>query len=217
MDFITNIPFLLSGLKVTAELSVASLFFSLILGMVVALFGLNKSTILRWISVAFVELFRNIPSIVQLYWIYYVVPAVWNVILSPFLSATLAFSMNGGAYVAEILRGSILAVSKGQWEAARALGLSEWHMLSRIILPQAARIAIPPIINEVSRQIKSTSLASTIALPDLLYVSSSLSSQTFSPTLYITAGAVAYFVLIFPFSALSRGIEKSLGKAHLAG
>lgn len=198
---------LLHGLLVTAEVSLASLAGSIIPGILIALLNLSERRLLRLIGQTLVALFRNIPSLVQLFLVYYLVPPIIHVEFSPFVSAVIAFVLNGAGYVSEIIRAGVLSVPKGQWEAAQTLGIGGWRLYYRVILPQAMIVMLGPFMNEISRQIKSSSLASIVAVTDLMYVVSGASSATFLPVTFYTAGAGLYYLLILPFGTLSRFIE----------
>lgn len=199
---------LLAGLAVTAELSLLGLLGSVMPGL---LFVLMIRSRYRGVSACgrmLVDISRNIPSVVQLFMIYYLLPMGLDIQLSAFWSAVAAFSFNGAGYVAEILRSGLGGVPRGQWEAARALGIRGPRLYIRIILPQAAMLVIAPFMSEVTRQVKSSSLASTIAVQDLMYQVASASSATFAPAVFFSAAAALYFVLIFPFAMLARHLER---------
>ncbi len=199
---------LLAGLWVTAELSVLSLLGSLLPGLVFVLMMRSRHHAWSACGHTLVAISRNIPSVVQLFMIYYLLPMGLNIQLSAFWSAIAAFVFNGAGYVAEILRSGLDGVPRGQWEAARALGIRGSRLYLRVILPQAAVLVVAPFMNEVTRQVKSSSLASTIAVQDLMYQVASASSATFAPVVFFSAAAALYFALIFPFGILARHIER---------
>ena len=207
-SLIQNIDVLLYGVIVTLELVALSIIFSLIIGAVIALLRMTNIKILRIPAMVFIEVFRNIPSLIQLLWIYYVLPVLFGLSLPPYVSAVMAFALNGGAYTAEIFRGGIQSIPKNQWDAANAIGLDYIMTLKKIIIPQALRRMIPPLMNEFIRLTKSTSLVSIIAVPDILYRVSELSSETFLPLEFYTAGGILYYIIITPVAHLALRMEK---------
>lgn len=205
---------LLQGLLITAEVSVASLVGSIIPGILIAMLNLSERRAYRALGQIFVAIFRNIPSVVQLFMVYYLAPSLIHIKFSPFQSAVIAFVLNGAGYMSEIIRTGVRSVPAGQWEAAQAVGIRGWRLYRRVILPQATLVMLGPFMNEVSRQIKSSSLASIVAVADLMYAISNVSSETFLPVTFFTAGAALYYLLIFPFGVLARFIE---GHTYQAG
>jgi polar amino acid transport system permease protein len=122
----------------------------------------------------------------------------------------LTLSFYTGAFYAEIFRGGIVSIERGQWDAARALGLAPWTMMRQVILPQAIRRMVPPFVNQSITQLKNTSLVSTIAVPDLLYNGTLITADTYRPLEVYTVIAIIYFVLLFPSTMLAQRYEKQL-------
>ena len=200
-------PFLLKGALLTLEISVISLVFGLIIGLAAALGILSKNPLLRWPARFYVWLIRSTPLLVQLFIIYFGLPQ-FGVDLSPFWSGVLGLALNTGAYNAETIRGGILAVPKGQLEAARSLGMSGALTMRRIVLPQAMRLIIPPLGNNFIILIKDTSLVSTITLVELTLTAQRLIGSTYKPfEMYIMA-AFLYAILTTGSSLLLRQVER---------
>lgn len=171
---------------------------------------LSRSRLVNIPLVGLIELFRCTPLLVQIVWFYYALPVVVNVQIPATVAATLVLSLYTAAFYAEIIRGGIVSIERGQWDAARALGLRPWPMMRLVILPQAVRRMVPPFMNQSIIQLKNTSLVSTIAVPDLLYQGTLITGDTYRPLEVYTAVAVIYFVLLFPATRLVQHYEKRL-------
>jgi len=157
---------------------------------------------------AYVQFFRSTPLLIQIVWFYYALPVVIGVNLPAWLAAGLGLTLYMGAFSAEIFRGGIVSIDKGQWQAARALGMLPSQMMRRIILPQAARRMLPPFVNQSILQLKNTSLLSVVAVPDLMYTGSVIVSETFRPLEVYTSLAFVYFIIIFPLQRLAKVLER---------
>lgn len=205
-------PVLLRGLVVTAALWAPSLAVGLATGLMLALARMAKSAWLRWPSLAVVELFRDTPVLIQLIWFFYAFPALIGVQLSPFLAASLALTLNTSAYCAEIFRGGIGSIARGQWEGAKALGMGRAAILRRIILPQVARRMLPAFTNRAIELAKVTSLASILSVHELMYQGRLLSATYYRPLEILTTVALVYFVIIYPGSFLSLRLERRLAR-----
>ena len=175
-------------------------------------FGLARSSKRRWISVpsgVFVEIFLALPIIVLLIWIYYCGPILFGINLSGFWTAVLALSLTLTAFVAEIVRSSLHAVPSGHVEAARGLGMSGMQTLGYIVLPQAFRVMLPPLMSMYIDTLKMSSLASVIAVYELLHSAQNLIMDSYQPLEIYTAVAVIYLIIILPFALLARRYEAS--------
>jgi polar amino acid transport system permease protein len=202
-----NLGFLLSGIELTLLVTAAALSSGLVLGLVIALGRMSER---RWIQVpaiAYIELFRNTPALIQLMWVYYCLPILTGLEMSAATSATLALAVNGAAYMAEIIRGGIQGVDRGQVEAARTLGMSYAQTMRKIILPQAFRRMIPPFVNESVSILKFSSLVSVLGVADLTYQATVLSTTTFRPIEIFTFIALIYLVLCSALAYLARRLE----------
>jgi polar amino acid transport system permease protein len=171
-------------------------------------------TIVQLPLIAYIELFRCTPLLVQLVWIYYALPVLIGVNIPAYTAGALALSLYAGSFYAEIFRGGVSAIDRGQWDAARAVGMRQGHVLRRIVLPQAFRLTIPPIINQTVLQLKNTSLISTLAVGDLLYQGSIITAATYRPLEVYTMVAVLYFAVLFPTTQLARCVETWLSRGR---
>ena len=204
--FVRALPLLLSGLITTLELGLTSVLVGMALGLLACLARLYGNSPVRYLAIAFIDVFRAVPILVVLILIYYALPFV-GLRFSSFVSATIALSVVFSAFTAEVLRSGIEAVPKGQFEAASALGLSFRLTLLKIVLPQAMRIAIPPQTSNCVSLLKDTSLASVVAMPDLLKQATDAQAFMGNPTPLIGA-ALVYLVLLWPMVRLVGYLER---------
>jgi len=198
-------PFLVEGAWLTLQLGILSILLSLLGGLLLVLLRLYSPRPSRFVAKLYIVLFRAVPVLVLLVIIYYALPFV-GLRLSSFGSATLALSLVASAYVSEILRSGIAALPKGQFEASDALGLSFWHQMADVVLPQAFRIVVPSLTNNCINVIKDTALASVVTLPDLLKQATEAQAVFASPTPLIGAAAI-YLVILIPMVALVGTFE----------
>lgn len=183
-------PIVQAGLERTVPLAIITFILGLALAILTALARLSRSRWLQSIAWFYVWVFRGTPLLVQLFIIFYGLPNL-GVTLSSWTSAIIGFTLNVGAYASETIRASILSVNKGQWEAAYSLGMGESQALRRIIIPQAARVSVPPLANEFISLVKDTSLAAVITVPELFQKSQEIVGSTLKPLpLYIEAAIV---------------------------
>ncbi|MCG9702778.1 amino acid ABC transporter permease [Vibrio natriegens] len=200
---------LISGLVVTLKISAISLFFTLVFGLVTALLRLSDSKIGNVIGSAYVELIRNTPLLVQIYLLYFVFGPVIG--LDRFSTAVLALSLFQGAYTAEIFRAGLNSIPKGQFEAAKTLGLSSFYSYTDVILPQVLQRTLPPLTNEVVSLIKNSSIVSVMAIFDLTTEARNIVSETAMPfEIWFTVAAI-YLALTLSLSGLSALLEHKLG------
>ena len=156
---------------------------------------------------AFVEVFRCTPVLVQLVWFYYALPVLTGIEMSAPVAAALCLSLYGGAFYSEIIRGGIISTDIGQTEAGQAIGMTRGQVMRRIILPQAFRKMIPPLVNQSILQLKNTSLLMVLAVPDLLYQGQVIAHDTYRPLEVYTFIAIAYFVMLFPITLWAKRLE----------
>jgi His/Glu/Gln/Arg/opine family amino acid ABC transporter permease subunit len=204
----------MKGMGLTLELSIVSLFFAMFIGLLSCLMNIAKFAPLRWFSQGYINIIRGTPLLVQAFFIYFGVTQAFDFRMSVFAAGIIALSLNAGAYLSEIFRGGILAVSSGQMEAARSLGMSYSAAMLKIILPQAIRIVIPSVVNQCIITIKDTSIISVIGLTELTFAASQIIARTYrSFEIWLVVG-VLYFVIIYALTKLSKYVEKrfSLGK-----
>ncbi len=205
-----NFYFLLSGIYWTLGVTGAALSLGVVIGLVVGLCRLSRRRMVSGPAVVYVEVFRNTPALVQLIWVYYCLPILTGLNMTAVVSCTIALAVNGGAYIAEIFRGGIQSIDRGQIEAARALGMSYFQTMRKIVLPQAFRRMIPPFVNESVALLKFSSLVSVLGVADLTYQAQVLSTTTFRPIEIFTFIAVVYFVLCTILSYSARRLEHRL-------
>lgn len=204
--FRDTFPLLLSGLSTTLLLGIVSNIVGLALGLGLALSRLYGNRPTRWASIAYIDVFRAIPLLVLLVVVYYALPFL-GIRLSPFMAATTAISMVAGAYCAEIFRAGIEAVPKGQFEAARALGLSTVATMVKVVLPQALRLVVPPVTSNAVSVLKDTALASVVAMPDLLKQATQAQALAANPTPLIVAAGL-YLLILLPLVRLVGWVER---------
>jgi polar amino acid transport system permease protein len=198
----------LRGAVITLVYAAATIIIGLLIGLVCGMAMLNRHRVLLSPVHFYVQLFRSTPLLIQIVWFYYALPVIIGVNLPAWLAAGLGLTLYMGAFSAEIFRGGIVSIDKGQWQAARALGMLPAQMMRRIILPQATRRMLPPFVNQSILQLKNTSLLSIVAVPDLMYTGSLIVSETFRPLEVYTSLAAVYFVLIFPLQRLAKLLER---------
>jgi polar amino acid transport system permease protein len=207
---VQNWPVLLRGLLVTVQLWVPAMAAGLALGLLLGLARLSRSGWIARPALGAVELFRGTPVLIQLIWFFYAFPIVIGVQLSPFVAALLGLTLNTAAYCAEIVRGGIQSVPRGQFEGARALGMTRAQVMRRVILPQVLRRMLPAFTNRAIELAKVTSLASVLSVHELMDQGRLLSATYYRPLEILTTVAIVYFVLIYPGSVLSARLERRL-------
>ena len=207
-----NLDFLLSGLQMTLLISATSLVFALIGGLILALFDLSRFAVLRAFSLALGEIIRNTPILVQLLWVYYVLPIVFNIRVSALAGILIGLSLYMAAFISEVYRAGIQAVPVGHREAAKVLGLTPAQSFMRIVLPQAIRLTLPPLASNFVQLIKFSSLGAVISVSEITRRGMELSSSTFRPLEIFTFIAVVYFFICWPLAMAIRIWESRLAR-----
>jgi polar amino acid transport system permease protein len=207
-------PLFWNGVLVTLAYTAGTIGLGLIIGLAVGLGRLVRSRLVNLPLIAFIEVFRCTPLLVQIIWFYYALPVLLGLQIPATVAAVLTLSCYTGAFYAEIFRAGIISIEPGQWDAARALGLRPWAMMRMVVLPQAVRRMIPPFVNQSITQLKNTSLVSTIAVPDLLYNGQLITADTYRPLEVYTVVAIIYFALLFPSTMLAQWYERRLQKGR---
>ena len=195
------------GLGVTLAYSVGTVLGGMIIGVICGLLLLVRS---RWVTLPvhyYVEIFRCTPLLVQIVWFYYALPIVLQFELPAWLAAGLGLMLYMGAFATEIFRAGIISIDKGQWQASRALGMTNAEMMRHIILPQAIKRMVPPFVNQSIIQLKNTSLLYVVAVPDLMYTGAIVVSDTFRPLEVYTSVALAYFAILYPLTLYATRLE----------
>ena len=198
----------LRGFLVTMVYAVATIAGGLLIGVICGMAMLTRHRTIAAPIHGYVHMFRCTPLLIQIVWFYYALPVVIGVNLPAWLAAGLGLTLYMGAFSAEIFRAGIMSIDKGQWQAARALGMLPWAMMRRIVLPQATRRMLPPFVNQSVLQLKNTSLLSVVAVPDLMYTGTLLVSETFRPLEVYTSLAAFYFFILYPLQKLAKILEQ---------
>jgi polar amino acid transport system permease protein len=203
---------ILWGLGITVIYTIGTIAFGLLIGLATGLLRLSRSKFVTLPLIAYVEIFRCTPLLVQIIWFYYAFPVLIGVDIPAAVAATLVLSLYTGAFYAEIVRGGVNSIERGQWDAALALGLRRLQLLRLVILPQAVRRMIPPFMNQSIIQLKNTSLVSTIAVADLLYQGQMITAATYRPLEVYTMVALLYFAVLFPLTLAAQWVERRLAR-----
>ncbi len=196
-----------SALAITLSYAVVTIAGGLLIGVFVGVAMVSGRSWLRAPASGYVQLFRCTPLMVQIVWFYYALPIIAGFSIPAWIAGGLGLTLYMGAFCAEIFRAGVISIDKGQWNAARALGISQRRMMSHIILPQAARRMVPPFVNQSVLQLKNTSLLYIVAVPDLMYRSYEIASSTFRPLETYTVVALIYFVILYPLTKLAKQLE----------
>jgi cystine transport system permease protein len=207
-------PLLYAGLVFTVPLTLVSFAIGLALAFIVALVRLFGPKWAVAIVRFYVWLFRGSPLLVQLFVIFYGLPNV-GIVLDPLTAAIIGFSLNVGAYNSEVIRGVIESIPKGQWEAAYSMGMTREQALRRAILPQAARVALPPLSNSFIALVKDTSLAAVLTVPEVFQAAQRIASVTYEPLILYTEAALVYLVFSSVLSSAQVRLERKFGRHAL--
>jgi polar amino acid transport system permease protein len=192
---------------VTLLYSFATVAGGIIIGVVCGLALLSRR---RWLTLpleAYVEVFRCTPLLVQIVWFYYALPILLNFSLPAWLAAGLGLTLYMGAFCTEIFRAGVMSIGRGQWQAGRALGMTQIQLMRRIVLPQAVRRMVPPLVNQSITQLKNTALLYVVAVPDLMYTGSIVTAETYRPLEVYTSVAAMYFIILYPLTLLAKRLE----------
>jgi polar amino acid transport system permease protein len=205
------------GLLMTFELTFVSIVVALITGLASALASLSRARTVRWLAVVVVEFCRNTPILVLIIWVHYALPEITGIKTTAVISSVVALVMQSTGYLAEEYRAGIESIDKGQYEAAKSLGMTDARLMVRIVLPQAVVRMIPGIINQLVVLFKSTSVVSIIAVPDLMYQANVIVNDTYVAMQTYTLVALTYFLIVFGISLLVRLAAKRIrfvGPSH---
>lgn len=201
------------GLANTLQLTVLAYVFGLPIGIALALARLSR---IRVISVGFgfiIDFFRCTPSLVQLFWFFFALPRIIGVRLDPFSASLICLTILSSAFVAEIFRGGIASIERGQWEGARALGMNYVHIMGRVILPQAIKRMLPVFLERAIELLKTSTIAAAISYPDLLFQANEISHRSYRPLEVFTTVAVIFLVVVTIGSQLTRLLERRLARS----
>ena len=218
---INNLPTFMQALLLTLELAAVSILLATVLGVIFGLFTVSNFRPLQALSVIYIDMIRGTPLLVQTFIIYYGLAQTlrpigfsWAEIGGPFTAGCVALSLNAGAYMAEIIRGGIEAVDRGQMEAARSLGLSYATTMRKVVLPQAFTMMLPSMINQFIITLKDTSILSTIGFPELTNVGKTIAGNTFKVLESWAIVAVMYLIVITLLSKVAKRIERSVNRGR---
>lgn len=198
------------GLWLTVVYTAGSIAFGVVIGLIVCAARLSGWRAVSFFARTYQEIFRCTPLLVQLLWFYYAFPMLVGVTIDNRVAAMLALSLYVGAFYAEIFRGGIQSIDRGQREAANAIGMNTRQAMTRIIMPQAVKRMLPAFINQSVIQFKNTSLVSVISVADLAYMAAVVNSQTYRPLESYTVMALLYIAVLFPLTQIADWIERRM-------
>lgn len=216
LDFsqiVPYIPFMLEGIWVTLKFVSMSIFVGFVLGTILAIFKITDIRLLKWLADAYTSVFRGTPLILQLMIAYFAVPQLTGYDISPLLAAVFAFGLNSSAYVSEIIRAGIMAVDKGQTEAAEALGVPYKSMMINIILPQALKNILPALMNEFITLTKESAIVSIIGYLDLMRRAQIVGAdiyRNFEPLLFV---GLIYWVMVYTLTQIGKLLERRMRRS----
>ena len=195
------------GIGITLLYSVATVAGGIVIGVFCGLALLGQK---RWLTApleAYVEIFRCTPLLIQIVWFYYALPILLNFSLPAWAAAGLGLTLYMGAFCTEIFRAGVMSIGRGQWQAGRALGMTYAQLMRRIVLPQAVRRMVLPLVNQSITQLKNTALLYVVAVPDLMYTSSIITAETYRPLEVYTTAAAIYFIMLYPLTLFAKRLE----------
>jgi len=211
---LANREALLVGAIGTLRIFAICLVAGLSLGFIVGLGRYSRNRLFYWPATAFTEFFRNTPVLVQILWFYFALPILVPFSIGPLAAAAMGISLNSAAFSAEIFRGGIQSIDRGQWDGARAIGMTAGQAMRRIVLPQALRRMTPALTNRAIEIFKMSTLASAVAYVELLQQGKLIASLNFNPIEAYTTVAVIFFVCLWPLVQLTYVLERRLGRSE---
>jgi polar amino acid transport system permease protein len=209
VDLMQFLPDLLKGARYTVVLTFVIMAISIVAAIFVALARMSRFRLLRLPMIAYVEFIRGTPGLMQLYYIFYVFP-FFGLTLPAIAAGIIGMSINYTAYLSEVYRAGITSVPKTQMEAAESLGMSYWQAMRLVILPQAARVVLPPTVNYLLGLFKDTSLLSVITIQELMFTGILLGATTYKYLTIFTEVAVLYFIICYPWALLATWVERKM-------
>ena len=209
-------PQILEGARLTVQLTLAAAGFGVAAALVAAFSKMSRFRVLRWLANIYIETFRGTSLLVQLFWLFFVLPH-FGIVLSAYMTGVLGLGLNVGAYGAELVRGAVQAVDRGQYDAAVALNMSRYKMMRRVIFPQAMRAMLPPWGNLLIELLKGTSLVSLITLHDLTFKAQLVNSVTFRTEEIFLIVLGIYFVMSQIINSGVRSLERWMGRGIARG
>lgn len=216
MDFgpiMPSVPYIFKGIGITLQVVAVSTVLGFVLGVLLSLFKISRIKMLQWVGDAYTSIFRGTPLILQLFIIYYGLPQLIDYQIPAFLAAVLAFGLNSGAYVSEIIRAGIEAIDKGQREAAMALGVPYGQMMKDIILPQAMKNILPALMNEFITLTKESALVSVIGVTDIMRRSYIVGGDLYSFLPPMLIAGLIYYVIVMGLTLLGKRLERRMKRS----
>ncbi len=214
--FLEVLPKIASKVNVTFELTIVATVFALLLGVIIAIIGYYKVTGVYQFTRVYVSLMRGTPIVAQLYFFYYGI-ALYSAFvrdMTPLVAVSVVLSMNEGAFMSESIRGALLSVDEGQKEAAYSLGMTNFQLITRIVIPQAVRVALPPLFNDVINLTKMTSLAFMLGVPDIMGAAKIEGAKTFRYFEIYAAVMLIYWLIIFVLGMVHKVLEKKCANMY---
>ena len=211
-NFIKAITYIPAGMLVTIEYSLISIFFGFILGSFLSLCKVGTFKSLRLFANCYTSIFRGTPLLVQLYFVYFAIPSLLHIEISAFVAGIIAFSLNSAAYISENISAGIMSVDKGQFEAAKSLGMPYKIMMRYIILPQAIRNILPSLVNEAINMTKESAIISVIGEADIMRRAYIVSAEQYNFSEPLLIAAICYYIIVMSLSLIAKILEKRLRK-----
>lgn len=212
-QFIPSMPYILKGILVTLQIVILAGILGFVLGIILSLFKISSIKILSWLADAYTSIFRGTPLVLQLMLIYYGSPQVIGYQIEPYTAAILSFALNSGAYISEIIRAGILAVDKGQQEAAMALGVPYGKMMWDIILPQALKNILPALMNEFITLTKESAIVTTIGVMDIMRRSYQVGAENYSFFEPLLIAGLIYYLMVITLTFLGKALERRMRRS----
>jgi arginine/lysine/histidine transport system permease protein len=216
LDFssvLPSFPFILEGIKVTLEIAFLAGLLGFVMGIILSLFKISNIKILGFLADAYTSIFRGTPLVLQLMIIYFGSPQVLGYQIEPFTAAVVSFALNSTAYISEIIRGGILAVDKGQSEAAMALGVPYRPMMLNIVLPQALKNILPSLMNEFISLTKESAIVTTIGVMDIMRRAYQVGADKFRFIEPLLLAGIIYYVMVMILTLIGKAVERSMRKS----
>jgi polar amino acid transport system permease protein len=210
IDILPSAYFIFQGVLVTLNYSIISVFFGLILGTLIAMCKIAHNPIIRSLANFYTSIFRGTPLLIQLSIVYFGLPSIFDIKVSIFLGGVIAFSLNSAAYVSEVIRAGILSIDKGQFEAAKALNISNYYLYKDIIIPQAIRNILPALINELINLVKESAIISIIGGNDIMYRAQMVAAETYRYFMPMLIAAIYYYIMVMLLTYLAKILERKL-------
>lgn len=212
-QFIPSLPYIFQGITVTLQIVILAGILGFLLGTILSLFKISNLKFLGWFADAYTSIFRGTPMILQLMVIYYGSPQLIGYQIQPYTAAVLSFGLNSGAYVSEIIRAGILAIDKGQQEAALALGVPYGKMMFDIILPQAIKNILPALMNEFITLTKESAIVTSIGVMDIMRRSYQVGAEKYSFFEPLIIAGVIYYLMVMILTVLGKGLERRMRRS----